>query len=345
MSSSMPASSNTRSIQSNTQSATRQVAFRSTDPAEIERICAEELGATLRLLGSDNPDGYYFSLGHTDAGRISLDDLSSGGLTGRMEPERALLVVTGQRGLITRDVGGSEEHVGPGDTALLARPGEVHRFRWAGDEPFARSVRIDLDLLEEVAAATTGVANVRFTSSQPIDREAARQWQQTVEHVRRTLVGRPGAPVSSLVIGEASRFLAAVALSTFPNTTMDPGPAAAQLPPARDLPITAETVRDAVSFIEERAHDDLSVADIAAAAGVTPRAIQLAFRRHLETTPMGYLRQVRLGRVHEELRLAGPHDGVTVTEVAGRWGFSGTSRFTSYYREAFGVAPSQTLAS
>jgi hypothetical protein len=33
------------------------------------------------------------------------------------------------------------------------------------------------------------------------------------------------------------------------------------------------------------------VADIAAAARVTTRAVQLAFRRHLDTTPTDYLRQ------------------------------------------------------
>lgn len=339
-----PSMSTSSTISCITPSATRQTDHRSTDPAEIERIYAEELGATLRLSGSDSPDGYYFALSHTDAGRISLGTLSSGGLSGRMEPNKSLLVITGERGLLTRDVGGAVERIGPGDSALLALPGEVERFRWSGDEPRARSVRIDLRLLEEVASVTTGAPTVRFTGGQPIDRDAARQWQRTVEHVTQTIARCPGEQVSPLLIGESSRFLAAMALATFPNTTRGPGGPTAQRP-ARDLPITAETVRDAVSFIEERADEDLTVADVAAAAGVTPRAIQLAFRRHLETTPMGYLRRVRLDRVHEELQHAGPDDGVTVTDVAARWGFSGTSRFTSYYRQAYGEAPSQTLAS
>ena len=37
-------------------------------------------------------------------------------------------------------------------------------------------------------------------------------------------------------------------------------------------------------FIDEHAHQDITAADIAGAARVTIRTIQLAFRRHLDTT-------------------------------------------------------------
>jgi len=54
------------------------------------------------------------------------------------------------------------------------------------------------------------------------------------------------------------------------------------------------TVRRATAFIEQHAHTDINMADIAAAANVSIRAVQCAFRRHLNTTPMAYLRAVRL---------------------------------------------------
>lgn len=320
-----------------------QVALTATDPVEIERICAEELDAPLRLIR--RRDGYYFSVTLTEAGRFSIGELSGSGLSAELEPAgpagplESAIFVTGERGLLGYEAGGVLEQIGPGESACLARAAEASRIDWTGDEPRTRSVRIDLALLRDVAAATTGVTDVDFTGSRPVSRAAERHWQETVEHVARTLVGGPGVPVTPLVVGESARFLAAVALSTFPNTTME------RSAPVRDLPLTAETVRHAVGFVEEHADADLTVADVAAAAGVTPRAIQLAFRRHLDTTPMAYLRRVRLARVHEELELAGPDDGVTVTEVASKWGFSGSSRFTSYYRDAFGEAPSQTLAS
>jgi transcriptional regulator GlxA family with amidase domain len=71
--------------------------------------------------------------------------------------------------------------------------------------------------------------------------------------------------------------------------------------------------------------------------------VQLAFRRHLDTTPTAYLRQVRLDAARIELLAAAPEDRVTVTEVAYRWGFCSPSRFAERYRAAFGTTPSETL--
>ena len=86
----------------------------------------------------------------------------------------------------------------------------------------------------------------------------------------------------------------------------------------------------------------LTVADIAAASFVTIRAVQLAFRRHLDTTPLAYLRRVRLDRAHHDL-LTGDPAHETVTAVAHRWGFPNPSRFAATYRRAYGVTPSYTL--
>ena len=60
-------------------------------------------------------------------------------------------------------------------------------------------------------------------------------------------------------------------------------------------------INRAVRFIDDHAGSDLSMADIAAAANVSIRAVQLAFRRGLDLTPLGYLRQVRLERAHCDL--------------------------------------------
>jgi anti-anti-sigma factor len=102
------------------------------------------------------------------------------------------------------------------------------------------------------------------------------------------------------------------------------------------------TVGRAIAFIEERAGDDISVTDIAGAAFVTVRAVQLAFRRYLGTTPLGYLRRVRLERAHQQLLSADP-DRTTVTAVAADWHFTNISRFSAYYRATYGVSPAQTL--
>jgi transcriptional regulator GlxA family with amidase domain len=103
-----------------------------------------------------------------------------------------------------------------------------------------------------------------------------------------------------------------------------------------------QTLRRAIAFIHENAHRDIGLSDIAAALDVTPRSVQYMFRRHLATTPLEYLRRVRLDRAHRDLQAADPAVD-TVMEIAGRWRFGHPGRFSMAYKEAFGRPPSRTL--
>jgi transcriptional regulator GlxA family with amidase domain len=66
------------------------------------------------------------------------------------------------------------------------------------------------------------------------------------------------------------------------------------------------------------------------------------FRRHLDSTPMAYLRRVRLDQVHHDL-VTGDRWTTTVTAAAARWGFAHTGRFAVLYRETYGQSPHVTL--
>ena len=70
--------------------------------------------------------------------------------------------------------------------------------------------------------------------------------------------------------------------------------------------------------------------------------LQEAFRRHVGTPPLTYLRELRLARVHDELSNSDPWQ-TSVADVAYRWGFTHLGRFAGAYRERYGVPPSRTL--
>jgi hypothetical protein len=70
-----------------------------------------------------------------------------------------------------------------------------------------------------------------------------------------------------------------------------------------------------------------------------------SFRRHLDTTPLAYLRGVRMECAHRNLQGAEPGDGVSVPTLAAKWGFTDLGRFTVDYRRRFGTYLSQTLRS
>jgi transcriptional regulator GlxA family with amidase domain len=96
-----------------------------------------------------------------------------------------------------------------------------------------------------------------------------------------------------------------------------------------------------VDLIEDRPGHPWSVAELAAAVTVSARTLQDGFARTLGTSPMAYLRDVRLDRIHAELLAAGP-DAVAVGQVAARWGFLHAGRFSATYKRRFGRSPSAT---
>jgi AraC-like DNA-binding protein len=101
-------------------------------------------------------------------------------------------------------------------------------------------------------------------------------------------------------------------------------------------------IRQVVDVIEAHPEEPLTSAHLAALAGVTERSLQIAFQKEFGTSPSAYVRDVRLERIHAELRE--PGGGSTVTEIAARWGFLHPSRFAQHYHRRYGVLPSETMA-
>jgi AraC-like DNA-binding protein len=105
---------------------------------------------------------------------------------------------------------------------------------------------------------------------------------------------------------------------------------------------SATVVKRAIDLMHAHPEIAWSTVELARATGVSTRALQRAFERSDQPSPMAYLRRLRLHRVHTELAASSP-DSVTVTMVAGRWGFVHLGRFASQYHQLFGETPSETL--
>ena len=101
-------------------------------------------------------------------------------------------------------------------------------------------------------------------------------------------------------------------------------------------------VRRVEQFIEEHACDAIALADLTGVAGVSTRALQTGFRRFRDTTPMTYLRSIRLELARAELAKAG-RLGSSVAAVAYASGFAHLGRFARDYQARFGELPSETL--
>jgi AraC-like DNA-binding protein len=311
--------------------------FETTDIELAEDLLLRHYGACFRIRGSGQRGRMRLAQAVlTPAVRFEYSRFAVS-FTATAGPLGVLAFAQLTNGLLANRSDGSERRLRPGDVFLGVQPG--HPFGVSIDSTQIEMAIIDPVLLSQVADTEPGRAQqpVAITGYEPVSAQAAQQWKDTYAYVRDSVLGPPGDTDGwPLVAADAARLLAATALAVFPNNALtDP-----TTTDRRDA--QPATVRRAVCFIEDNAHRDISAADIAGAAQVTIRAVQLGFARHLDTTPLAYLRRVRLDCAHHDLLAADPARR-TVAGVAYRWGFHSPGRFAVLYRQAYGVLPSHTI--
>jgi len=289
-----------------------------------------------RLLTADGPAGSpVLAVSHTETGAFAVSDVAlPAHLTFAVDPSDQVIISTVLQGTVQVERGQDVDRYQAGDVLLggVRHIGPPVRTRGLRN----RNVILPLPLLHAMTGTEPGTsAPLRFLSCHLASPSARAQWSAVTRYVD-DLLASPDAALSPLVVTSAARLLAATALTVFPSTALGP------LAPRDRRDASTATVRRASAFIDEHAARDITVPEIAAAACVTVRALQMAFRRELDSTPTAYLRTVRLARAHREL-VDADLSQETVTAVAYRWGFSSASRFSAYYRETYGVSPKQTL--
>jgi len=223
-----------------------------------------------------------------------------------------------------------------GDIVLAIRPGRPCRAHLV-DAEVSLAALTPGALADVVGDEEDGREPVRFLSGRPRSAAAAAQWTTAVDYVTATLEARTGIANCELVVGGAVRLLATTMLHVFPNTYVD-----VEDDPLESMDTSPPMLRRAIEFMHANCTRDIGMSEVAKALNVTPRAVQYMFRRHLDMSPMTYLRQIRLRRAHRDL-LAGDPIRDTVAEIAIRWGFAHTGRFSQVYRTEFGQSPSVTL--
>jgi AraC-like DNA-binding protein len=288
-------------------------------------------GTNLRLTGSLG------TVEHTraDHGAVAFDHIRiDASYTFDSDPMPMLVVVDVLRGAIEYVRDGVADRAHDGDSVLVA--GWDTPFSGEGDSPHLRTTSLSSEVMlaavEEADPEHPG-KHITFTSYVPHSPAAGARWRATVDQVSSML------PPDATAAQEdaAARLLGHTLLHTFPNNVVR-----AALPDvvhdASDA--SPSTVRRAARIIEAHASEELTPGELARECGVTPRALQYAFRQHLGCTPQDYLRRVRLDLARQSLR-----DGTStsVGDAAAAHGFFNPGRFATYYREVYDENPGQTL--
>jgi AraC-like DNA-binding protein len=193
------------------------------------------------------------------------------------------------------------------------------QMRWQLEAMLSRPVRKRITFDRQLKLSTT----------------AANDWYHLVQLLTREVWQRGGLLNHPLALGNLQLLLIQGLLQIQPhNYTEALTESAGAASPA--------VVNRAIDLMHAHPETPWSTAELARATGASARALQRAFERAGQPSPMMYLRRLRLHHVHAELAANSP-DSVTVTTVAGRWGFVHLGRFASQYRQLFGETPSETL--
>ncbi|GLY46749.1 helix-turn-helix transcriptional regulator [Lentzea sp. NBRC 102530] len=276
--------------------------------------------AKLRFSSGDRGSSLRFASGAL--GPVRFDRLSGHiGFEATGEPMGEYIFGHLTSGRIRYSSDGEDRFVSPGEVFLTVPPGRP--FTAGTRDPRASMIVFTQAVVDDVADG------VRFAACRPLSSRAGAAWKSMCVHLQDEVL--PTFGDNPLVVANAARLLVSTTLATFPHIALDDTAWRRDAHP--------QTVKRAIAFIEAKAAKDITAADIARAARVSIRALQLAFRRHLDTTPMKYLRGVRLSFAHADLRAANG----TVTAIAARWGYARPSVFAAHYRTAYGRSPSQTL--
>ena len=179
------------------------------------------------------------------------------------------------------------------------------------------------------------MVDLAFEPGLDLTSPGGRHLRDTLHYVANALDGPLRALDNALVLDGLRDMLLTNVLMLLPNSHTD---MLHYRPVSAAVPHYVKRARD---YIHAHAQTSIKLEDLAGHAGAGYRTLQTAFNATFGMSPMAYVKAVRLTSAHNDLLAA--EDGVTVADVAVKWGFLHVGRFAQSYAKQFGEAPSQTL--
>ncbi|MFF7713036.1 helix-turn-helix domain-containing protein [Streptomyces sp. NPDC007988] len=312
--------------------------FWTTDAEQGREYLASAYGADIRMGTPSSAEASFRHERRATAG-LSLDTVRIPAEARYfLEPVGHLLMTELLSGRQDVECAGSDSRWLPGDVMPAGRPDLPH-LTYA-DHVETRTARMEPELLRDVAGLGEEEPRepMRMSGPQaPPPAAGAAVWHAATRRAWG-LFGEDSVAGTPLSRDAAARMVAAVALSMFPNSYTEHDPLASGTGNVGEA-----TVDRAAQYIHDHADRPISLTELAAAAGVSARTLHDGFRHFHDTTPMGYLRRVRLERAHGELQAAEPGSGESVGTIAARWGWDDQGTFSAAYGLAYGIPPTRTL--
>jgi AraC-like DNA-binding protein len=220
---------------------------------------------------------------------------------------------------------------------LVMNPSGAYRKHWSADSA-QLILRLDRRAIERRIAADLGLDRVQPVSFAfaPIAAERAPSLVRFVDSICRDLDAAGPGLAHPHVRAHAEGTLAALVLSSLEHSY-----SAAYRGEKQTSSAAPACVRRAEDFARTHACESIGLDEIAQAAGVSTRTLHKAFRHFRETTPLAFLKSVRLDTARGELARAAA-EGRSVADVALACGMPHLGKFARDYQARFGEKPSET---
>ncbi|WP_375388867.1 helix-turn-helix domain-containing protein [uncultured Amnibacterium sp.] len=240
-----------------------------------------------------------------------------------------LLVALVQAGEVVLSTGGMKARLGPQGLGLIPISADAE-LRWS-------SARLQfLAVPAAPLARLLGVPRTAVRLHAPRIAPCAPELAEYLRRIAHTLTsaafGTPAVYDRDLIRAGTIDLFAAVIIETFELTNRSEDAA------DRDTTV----IRRAIAEMRARLTEPITIPEVAEAAAVSVRGLQMAFVRTLGVPPLLHLRQLRLEAARAAL-VEEAKVGTTIADIARRFGYANSGRFSTHYRNEYGEAPSATL--
>jgi AraC-like DNA-binding protein len=229
--------------------------------------------------------------------------------------------------------------------AMVTLPQHVAAMRQSNLFTCERQGRLDSAL----AAVAIGNADFARALLEPLCMRGgsgpAQRWTFELSYCMAKMCELTGRTAESLMHYQryTMESLQCVRTECHPEASVRPGSPGES--PARDdieMSLPARYRRAYRFLIANLDRSTLTVREVAEHIGVTERALQNVFRKHVGMTPAEVIRRRRVEHIRDDL-LAEQVTGQTVLEAGARWGIRNRSTLVNSYRRHFDETPGQTL--
>jgi AraC-like DNA-binding protein len=182
------------------------------------------------------------------------------------------------------------------------------------------------------------IAPLEFSPSVPLGASGAIEITNLLRFMTSSLVERSGISSSEIARSHMASLLMSGLLTCLDHNYRE------ELADSGRQRAKPAYLSKAQEYMKHNVSQPIGPEDVAAAVRVSTRALFVGFKTYLNTTPMRYLKDLRLDLVRDTLLSMEPHRA-SITTVAMDYGFHHLGHFCAAYKERFGEQPRETVQS